>query len=59
MAGDGPVMSFLTRTWRLGLEPPLVIDLVVVKFTLGLGVDVGLLTVVAAAVSLFLYVRMR
>jgi len=59
LLGEGPAVGFVTRTWALGLAPPSTLDLRVVSLTLGFTIDVGLLTLVGAAASALLYVRLR
>ena len=59
LLGKGPIVSWLTKTWTIGLTPPATIDLRVLSFTLGATLDVGLLTAVGAAFALWLYLRLR
>jgi hypothetical protein len=59
LLGDGPVMGLLTRTWTIGFQPPVTLDLRVLTFTFGATLEVGLLTAVGAAFAAWLYLRIR
>jgi hypothetical protein len=59
LLGDGPIVAFLARTWRVGLAPPATLDLRVLSLTFGATIDVGLLTAVGAGLALWLYLRLR
>lgn len=59
LAGDGPLVGWLTRSWTIGLRPPATLDLKVLSFTFGATLDVGLLTAAGAALALWLYLRVR
>ena len=59
LLGDGPVMGALTKTWTIGVTPPFTLDLKVLSLTLGLTLDVGLLTLVGTIVAVWLYLRLR
>ncbi|MEM7247241.1 MAG: DUF4321 domain-containing protein [Acidobacteriota bacterium] len=59
LLGDGPALRFLTRTWRVGLEPPAKVDLEILRFTFGATLDVGVLTAVGVFLALWLYWKLR
>lgn len=59
LAGEGPIVGLLTRTWTIGLKPPGTLDLKVLSLTFGATLDVGLLTALGAGFALWLYLRLR
>jgi hypothetical protein len=59
LLGEGPLVSALTRSWTVGLNPPMTLDLKVIQLTFGLSFDVGLLTLVGVLLSLWIYWKVR
>lgn len=51
----GHVPSSLTRSFSIGLNPPVLVDLWVLTFTLGFTLKVSLLSVVGMGLGLYAY----
>jgi len=55
MAPKGTIQAFFTTNATPGISPPLTIDLILVKLTLGFSFKVSLLSLLGMFVGIFLY----
>ncbi len=55
MAPQGTIQSIFSTHFTPGISPPLTIDLILVKFTLGFSLRVNILSVLGMFLGVYLY----
>ncbi|MGE0644159.1 MAG: DUF4321 domain-containing protein [Nitrospira sp.] len=55
MAPQGTIQSIFSTNFAPGIDPPLTIDLVLIKLVLGLSVKVNVLSVLGMFIGIYLY----
>jgi hypothetical protein len=55
MAPQGTIQSIFSTHFTPGIDPPLTIDLVLIKLVLGFGVKVNILSVLGMFIGIYLY----
>ena len=57
MAPQGNIQSIFSTHFTPGISPPLTIDLVLLKFTIGFSLKVNLLSILGMFIGVYLYKR--
>jgi len=55
MAPHGTIQTIFATNYVLGITEPLTIDLVLLKFTIGLGLKINLLSLLGMFLGIYLY----
>jgi hypothetical protein len=55
MAPQGTIQTIFATNFTPGISPPLTIDLVLVKFTIGLSLKINLLSLLGMFLGIYLY----
>ena len=55
MAPHGTIQAVFATNFTIGIEPPLTIDLVLLKFTIGFGLKINLLSLLGMFLGIYLY----
>ncbi len=55
MAPQGTIQSIFSTHFTPGIDPPLTIDLVLIKLVLGFGVKINILSVLGMFIGIYLY----
>ncbi len=58
MAPNGTIQNIFASNFSPGINPPLIIDLVLLKLTFGFGIKVSLLSVLGMFLGAYLYKQM-
>lgn len=55
LAPQGTIQSIFSTHFTPGIDPPLTIDLILIKLVLGLGVKINILSVLGMFIGIYLY----